>query len=644
MSSRADMIGSGPSSGHYQAGPTPTEEKSMPTYINDELLALGGIVNGILEGGAFPPQGKMPVRWREGMMMYFTEPLEDTYVVGPYRGQRIITSAGVWLYRRSRWWKIIDDPSSITGAVFAYRLTADGTPPSTPSPSSAPPSGWVEVAPVKNSKSEWIWVTMSAAYDENTDIHTWSQPTPFSAGVVDGIDGEDGQDGAPGLDGRIFEQWFQEAASIPQVPSNVYPPPSPWSTTPPANPTNPVWMTFIKVREDGTDPVYPWSFPQKITGTDGEDGDIGPTGPPGEDGTRGTLNVSKAISGSSWSNLEAYNAIVNDPNSDGVVRYWDTVTLFNSVNQFSETRYYTGGTGSSSTWQPVELFVDGDAIINGTIAANKLVANTITAAQIAAGTITGNEINSGTRITIGGTSGQDVVILDASDANSRIWVGNTTSTSANFRVTPTGDLYANNGYFGGEVTYQGITGAIGGAVESGSTSPTPDWSEWFVDSGAATPVATMARVTIPRQNYDRIAVVTCIPSLLVATSRTNVDRFGIEWTAANSTGSTSNYHYRVAAVTETGSGYSTTGNSSSAFEFVAQNVNQSWFKLTNTLAWEVFIPATTSTGNLTIDLKAQFLHATGQTFPVTNFVTFKVPDSTVQVEVSKVNSGISIIN
>ncbi|QQM14259.1 tail fiber protein [Vibrio phage VpJYP1] len=307
-------------------------------------------------------------------------------------------------------------------------------------------------------------------------------------------------------------------------------------------------------------------------------------------------------------------------------------------------RYYTGGTGSSSTWQPVELFVDGDAIINGTIAANKLVANTITASQIAAGTITGNEISSGTRITIGGSAGQDVVILDASDANSRIWVGNTTATSANFRVSPTGDLYANNGYFGGEVTYQGITGAIGGAVDSSLTSAIPDWSEWFVDSAVATPTAIMARVTIPRQNYDRVAVVTCIPSLLIATSRTNVDRFGIVWTAANSTGSTLDYHYRVTSVTESGVGYTTTGNAASAFEFVAQNANQAWFKLTNTLAWEVFIPATTATGNLTIDLKAQFLHATGQSFPVSNFVTFKVPNSTVNVEVSKVNSGISISN
>ncbi|AII27498.1 hypothetical protein Q21_gp19 [Vibrio phage VPp1] len=533
MSSRADMIGSGPSSGHYQAGPTPTEEKSMPTYINDELLALGGIVNGILEGGAFPPQGKMPVRWREGMMMYFTEPLDDVYNVGQYKGQKIITSAGVWLYRRERWWKIVDDPSNVIGAVFAYRLTADGTPPSTPPPSSYPPSGWEDTAPVKNSKSEWIWISMAAAYDENTDTYTWNQPTPFSAGVEDGIDGQDGSDGV--------------------------------------------------------------------------------------DGVRGTITVNKETSGSVWNDTEAYNAIINDPRSGGVVLNLDMVNLYNDSEEFSEQRFYSDG-----VWESFELFVDGNAIVTGTLI--------------------GDKIKSDTRITIGGNYDQDVVILDASDVNSRIWVGSTTSTSANFRVTPTGDLYANNGYFGGEVTYQGITGAIGGAVDSSLTNPIQDWSEWFVEDGTSTPTAIMARVTVPRQDYDRVAVVTCVPSLLIATSRTNVDRFGIVWTAANSTGSTLDYHYRVTSVTESGVGYSTTGNAASAFEFVAQNANQAWFKLTNTLAWEVFIPATTSTGDLTIDLKAQFLHATGQAFPVSNFVTFKVPNSTVNVEVSKVNSGISIIN
>ncbi|QEG09202.1 putative tail tip protein [Vibrio phage Phriendly] len=475
MSSRADMIGSGPSSGLYKPSPTPTEDSSMPVYINDELLSVGGVVNGILEGGAFPPQGKMPVRWREGMMMYFIEPLEDTYVAGEFKGQKIITSAGIWLYRRKRWWKIVDDPSNIIGAVFAYRLTADGSPPSTPNPSSYPPSNWEETAPTKSDKSEWIWITMSSAYDENTDTHTWTQPTPFSAGVADG---QDGLDGAPGLDGRIFEQWFYESPTNPGIPNDVYPPPSPWVNTPPANPTNAVWMTFIKVMDDGTDPVFPWSFPQKISG---------------EDGKRGSINISVATTGSVWSNLEAYNAITNDPESNGIVQFWDTVTLYNESEQFSEQRYYAGGTGASSTWNEVALFVDGDAIVDGTIRAEKMVANTITADQIAAGTITGNEINSGTRVTIGGTSGQDVVVLDAQDANSRIWVGNTLSLSAAFRVTPDGTLYANNGFFNG--TLVGNIGSNGGHLEGSAISvPTIASPKFHVDS-AGNMTCTDARVT-----------------------------------------------------------------------------------------------------------------------------------------------------
>ncbi|WQZ00196.1 tail fiber protein [Vibrio phage vB_ValC_WD615] len=340
MSSRADMIGSGPSSGHYQAGPTPTEEKSMPTYINDELLALGGIVNGILEGGAFPPQGKMPVRWREGMMMYFTEPLDDVYNVGQYKGQKIITSAGVWLYRRERWWKIIDDPSSVIGAVFAYRLTADGTPPSTPPPSSYPPSGWEDTAPVKNSKSEWIWISMAAAYDENTDTYTWNQPTPFSAGVEDGIDGQDGSDGA--------------------------------------------------------------------------------------DGVRGTITVNKETSGSVWNDTEAYNAILNDPRSGGVVLNLDMVNLYNDSEEFSEQRFYSNG-----VWESFELFVDGNAIVTGTLI--------------------GDKIKSDTKIIIGGNYGQDVVIIDANDNDNRIWVGSSESTSAKFKVSPDGTLSATNANISGEI-------------------------------------------------------------------------------------------------------------------------------------------------------------------------------------------------
>lgn len=915
MSSRADMIGSGPSSGLYRPSPTPTEESSMPVYINDELLSIGGVVNGILEGGAFPPQGKMPVRWREGMMMYFIEPLEDTYVAGEFKGQKIITSAGVWLYRRSRWWKIIDDPSSIAGTVFAFRLTADGTPPSTPSPSTAPPANWSDVPPVKNTKSEWIWITMSAAYNEVTEEHTWTQPTPWSAGVTDGIDGIDGEEGltneqrfiawgdvdappvladntarnpqttegfpfvlsipptnppttvyiytivgkvgaetdtlrgtwsapvlystpdttqlkrawatstnwgdpfpsftpsnqglpgpawtytqpaytrdypiwmterleflngapqtqwttpvgwnaqdgvdgapgAPGLDGRIFEQWFQQSATQPQVPSNVYPLPSPWSKTMPTNPTNPVWMTFIKVRDDGSGATYPWSFPIKVTGVDGVDGEdgatgpIGPTGPAGEDGNRGTLNISKAISGSSWSNLEAYNAIVGDPNSGGVIRYWDTVTLFNSVSQFSEQRYYTGGTGPSSTWQTVALFVDGDAIINGTIGANKLVSNSITANQIAANTITGNEINAGSSITIGGTAGQDVVILDATNPNARIWVGNTNSSSADFSVDPsgnmyarnatfagnisstatitggtlqsaqinsangafvvdssgnmfatggkigaadigpnwldvqtsttggmrvmnsgsaqagfgmtntamqgglsgtvrmwaggnsssapfqvssTGDLYANNGYFGGTITAEGFTGAVGTAVDSVIDMV------WLLTSASSNPITTIATIQTPRQNYDRVASVTFTPAHVRKPVNANDNKFGVRYTALQGLGV--NPSYRLLPVNSSDAYYSLSGNTYGSLDFLGSNSDNTIFSVTNSITWSITIPATATAGTINIPLNVN-LNQPNLPYPLgATAAPFTMDTGTVSVTISKADSGIII--
>lgn len=439
MTSRADMVGSGPSSGLYKPSPTPTEESSMPVYINDELLTVGGIINGILEGGAFPPQGKLPVRWREGMMMYFIEPLDDVYIKGQYKGQKVITSAGVWLYRRERWWKVIDDPSSIAGVVFAYRLTTDDTQPSTPSPSSAPPSGWSSVAPVKNDKTEYIWITMSSAYDESTDTHTWSQPTIFSAGVIDGVDGQDGADGA-----------------------------------------------------------------------DGAPGEPGLDGTNGENGYRGTVVLTDTVARTSWSNTAAYNLVVSIVSGDvdaknRVPLQGDVVTQQSSAAGFVETRRYVGGSGNPGTWQVVELVVDGNAVVTGTLNGNALIANT--------------------QIRIGGNSGQDVVILDANNSNARIWVGNTTANSANFRVDPSGNLYANSGYFGGNIEADGVVGDV---YKTYAVTPK-------VVTGATSGAQTIIDVNIPRHptRYTNISI-----SGIDYRLATSPARLALSWTFGGASGDT----------------------------------------------------------------------------------------------------------
>ena len=492
LNSRTDLAGAAPDGASYDPRPVPFEPEDLPEYLSDELLSLGGLLNNVLQGGAFPPQTELPQRWREPMMIYFLVPPEDAYPAShPDAGQRIITSAGVWLYRSGKWWKIIDDPSEIIGGLTYYNLqpfthTAPPRPDTGPTlPPQSPGFTWEEVPPQKPDdspdvpqKSWFIYSTTLVQFDEDNG-YEWSIPTIWSPGVEDGFPGPPGDAGPPGIDGRLFENWYLESSSTPQPPANNYPPLGGWTSTPPANPTLSVWQTTILVDEEGQNPRYPYTFPVKISGEDGEDGPVGPGGPPGTDGKRGTLSVSQNTTATAWDNNIAYNAILNASGSEGVVWAWDTVTLVNEAAEYAETRYYVSGVGASSVWQPLEVFIDGDAIVNGTLGANKIVANSITAAQISAGAITGNEINASTRITIGAAN--EVVILDANDASSRLWVGNTASANAAFRVAPNGDLFANSGFFGGEIYADNITGNLSSAISQSYslitqdiTNPTPN--------------------------------------------------------------------------------------------------------------------------------------------------------------------------
>ena len=88
--------------------------------------------------------------------------------------------------------------------------------------------------------------------------------------------------------------------------------------------------------------------------------------------------------------------------------------------------------------------VMGDAIIDGSILAR----------HIAASTITGNKISAATTITAG--TGNDIGALSGSDATYRIYAGNATPSSAPFRVTKTGDVYAASGKISGNFEVGGI--------------------------------------------------------------------------------------------------------------------------------------------------------------------------------------------
>lgn len=90
----------------YKPRPTPSESTELPVYLNDELQALGGRMNNILQGGVFPPVSEVPKRNKEGVCLLFTQP-----VPGPNKGDApIIPAAGLYIYFKGKWNQITLTP------------------------------------------------------------------------------------------------------------------------------------------------------------------------------------------------------------------------------------------------------------------------------------------------------------------------------------------------------------------------------------------------------------------------------------------------------------------------------------------------------------------------------------------------------
>ena len=206
MSSRGTFLGTGPASGVYTPKPTPQQAEDMPIYINDELLDLGGRLNNILEGGAFPPQSQIPKRVKDGMMIYFTQPIKGSDV----------SSAGVWLYKKGKWWKIIDDPSAISQNLTVYKKYPKGSnrPPKPPINKylEADLKGWSYV-PTSNddANDQWMSVATWAITDPDNAKVDWSEPIMFNT---------EGTAGQPGADGYSIEFRYIASTFKPSIKNN----------------------------------------------------------------------------------------------------------------------------------------------------------------------------------------------------------------------------------------------------------------------------------------------------------------------------------------------------------------------------------------------------------------------------------------
>jgi hypothetical protein len=100
----------------------------------------------------------------------------------------------------------------------------------------------------------------------------------------------------------------------------------------------------------------------------------------GASGTRGSRNFFASISGTSWNDAEALNAITAQgltpiPN--------DVVSLANLAGTFAESRFYSPG--NNPPWLVVGTYITGNMLVRGTVGADRLNTSDIYALKIDVG-------------------------------------------------------------------------------------------------------------------------------------------------------------------------------------------------------------------------------------------------------------------
>lgn len=108
-------------------------------------------------------------------------------------------------------------------------------------------------------------------------------------------------------------------------------------------------------------------------------------------------------------------------------------------------------------WDGAALSIDGSGTFSGSITATS---GAIGGWALATTTLSANNavLDSAGQLLLG--TGNDLVVLSATDATYRIWIGNATAGSAAFRVTKAGVLSATGGSFSGAIT--STSGTIAG--------------------------------------------------------------------------------------------------------------------------------------------------------------------------------------
>lgn len=253
--------------------------------------------------------------------------------------------------------------------------------------------------------------------------------------------------------GTYFEYLiFIESATIPATPTggswsfttNIGTPPTGWTNSPPASPTNPVYLSIALVNSRGNGTLT-WSVPGQIfkqgpTGPTGATGATGPQGPQGNPGTAATIAAGTTTTGAAGTSA----AVVNSGTSSAAV--------FN----FTIPKGDTGATGpTGSTGSPGA------------------------AATVAAGTTTTGAAGTSASVINSGTSSAavfnftiprgDVGATGATGSAATVAAGTTTTGAAGTSASVTNSGTSSAAVFNFTIP-RGDTGATGAGVPVGGTA------------------------------------------------------------------------------------------------------------------------------------------------------------------------------
>lgn len=332
--------------------------------------------------------------------------------------------------------------STYTGSIFRRATSTPATPTGGSfdfgSNTLTAPAGWSATVPIG---TDQLYVsTFTFAISGATGIApggTWSVPVMQA---LNGLDGDPGKS-------TYLMPIYQRAAATPPTPpvgsgsynfgTNTGTAPAGWFTAIPAG-TLPVYVSSALMTVNGATGVNTntptWSAPALLA-TPGLDG---------TNGARGSLTGYSAsvvppiyFVGPTWNgatdNQNASTIIwrmlgfSGSPVSNSHLRVGDTVTLTNAAGTRSETRFYDG----LSTWLVPGVRIDGNLLVDGSVAAVKITATSLSAISANLGTITSGNYDGTGYMKVEGLSTQTVVDPDSITSGSATvaMLANTSNTA-----------------------------------------------------------------------------------------------------------------------------------------------------------------------------------------------------------------------